>query len=362
METSVRDEQLLLNAARRGDEDAYRELVESHRAELHAHCYRMLASVHDADDAVQEALVRAWKGLSRFESRSSVRTWLFRIATNTALDAAHGRARRELPVSLFPAAGPGEGPGDPLHETPWMEPYPDQLLGASETLASPEARYESRESLELSFVAALQHLTAQQRAVLIIRDVLGFSAIETAELLDTTVPAVNSLLQRARGAAATRLPERSQQDSLRAMGDERIRELAERYAAAIAHNDVDGLCSMLTADATWSMPPHPHWFSGRSAIAEFLANDVASERWRHRTSHANGQLAVGCYTFDADRGCFLGSVLDVLTVEGSQIASVTAFFTTELLQKMGYDGAQFVGAVEFARFGLPATLPVQGSE
>jgi RNA polymerase sigma-70 factor (ECF subfamily) len=352
------EEQSLLEAARGGNEDAYQELVETHRGELHAHCYRMLASVHDADDAVQEALIRAWKGLTGFEGRSSVRTWLFKIATNTAIDAANRRSRRELPVDLFPPAGPGEGPGPARWETEWIEPYPDQLLGASEPMASPETRYDARESLELAFVAALQHLTAHQRAVLIMREVAGFSANETADLLDTTVPAVNSALQRARAVAASGLPAQSQQTTLRSLGDERVRDLAERYADAIERTDIDGLCSMLTADAIWSMPPLPNWYQGHSAIAEFHTRDVSSEQWLHRTAHANGQLAVGCYILESTRDCYVGSVLDVLTLDGDKIAAVTAFFTSEQLGRLGHGDDGHVGAVSLPRFGLPDTLPV----
>jgi RNA polymerase sigma-70 factor (ECF subfamily) len=349
----------LLDAARRGDEGAYAELIEPHRGELHAHCYRMLASVHDAGDAVQEAMVRAWKGLARFENRSSVRTWLFKIATNTALDAARGRARRELPLDRSAPAVPADDLGSPLHETRWLEPYPDQLPGASDGPASPEARYEVRESLELSFVAALQHLPPQQRAVLIIRQVLGFSALETAELLDTTVPAVNSALQRARATTATLLPDRSQGRTLAALGDDRVRDLAGRYADAIERSDIDGLCAMLTEDATWSMPPDPEWYRGLPDIAAFHIESVAPECWRHRPARANGQLAVGGYMYDPGLDSYVATVLDVLTLRGDRIAAVTAFFTTAQLQQMGPEETWSIAPVEFARFGLPETLPAE---
>jgi RNA polymerase sigma-70 factor, ECF subfamily len=351
------DEQWLLDSARRGDEDAYRELVEVHRAELHAHCYRMLASVPDAEDAVQDALVRAWRGLARFEGRSSVRTWLFKIATNTALDIARRRSRRELPLEHGPAAGPGESPGPPILETLWVEPYPDQMLGLSDRFASPESRYELRESIELAFVAALQHLPAQQRAVLILREVLAFTASEVAELLDTTVPAVNSALQRARVGAATRLPERSQQVTVRSLGEGRIRDLAARYSQAIERGDLKALLSLLTEDATWAMPPLATWYRGREAIATFHSRYVFTERWRHLTTRASGQLAVGCYTFDSDRHCYVASVLDVLTLEGDRIAQVTGFIATELLAHSDREQYRFVGAEAFPRFGLPDELP-----
>jgi RNA polymerase sigma-70 factor (ECF subfamily) len=169
---------------------------------------------------------------------------------------------------------------------------------------------------------------------------------------------VNSALQRARAATATRLPERSQQATLRSLGTDQVRDLAERYADAIERSDVTALCAMLTEDATWSMPPHPHWYRGHDAITAFHVNDVSSERWRHRTSSANGQLAVGCYTFDAERDCFVGSVLDVLTLSGNQIASVTAFFTAEQTTSDARGDDWFLGTVSFPRFGLPETLPV----
>jgi RNA polymerase sigma-70 factor (ECF subfamily) len=194
----------------------------------------------------------------------------------------------------------------------------------------------------LAFVAALQHLTGHQRAVLIIREVLGFSAVETADLLDTSVPAVNSVLQRARATAGARLPERSQQDALRQLGDVHVQDLAARYADAIQRSDIEGLCSMLADDATWSMPPAPNWYRGIPAIARFHTDFVASERWRHRTTPANGQLAVGCYTFNSAERCYVGGVLDVLTLTGDRIAAVTAF----------------IGA-DFSSFGLPHSLPVE---
>src|SRR3982074_1352126 len=188
----------LLAAARGGREGAYARLVESYRGELHAHCYRMLGSVHDAEDALQEALLRAWRGLPRFEGRSSLRSWLYTIATNTSLSAIEKRPQRVVPSDCGPAADPHDGPGEPLVESVWVEPYPDEKLGLEDGFAAPEARYEARESVELAFIAAVQHLPATQRAVLILREVLGFSAREVAESLETTVAAVNSALRRAR--------------------------------------------------------------------------------------------------------------------------------------------------------------------
>ena len=215
----------------------------------------MLGSVHDAEDALQEALLRAWRGLPRFEGRSSLRSWLYTIATNTCLNAIEKRPKRVLPVDYGPAADPHDGPGEPLVESVWVEPYPDETLGLEDGFAAPEARYEQRESVELAFVAALQHLPANQRAVLILREVLGFSAREVAESLETTIASVNSALQRAREAVDERLPEQSQQATLRALGDERLREIVEGYVDAWERGDVDAVVAMLAEDATFAMPP-----------------------------------------------------------------------------------------------------------
>jgi RNA polymerase sigma-70 factor (ECF subfamily) len=195
--TSTRERELLASA-REGDEGAFARLLEPYRPELHAHCYRMLGSVHDAEDALQEALLRAWRGLGRFEGRSSLRSWLYTIATNTSLNAIAKRPKRVLPIDYGPPADPHGGPGEPIVESVWIEPYPDEALGLRDGYASPDARYEQREAVELAFVAALQHLPANQRAVLIMREVLGFSARESARILETSSAAVNSALQRAR--------------------------------------------------------------------------------------------------------------------------------------------------------------------
>ena len=187
----------LLEAARRGDEDAYALLIGPHRAQLHAHCYRMLASAPDAEDALQEALLGAWRGLPRFEGRSSLRSWLYTIATNACLKAIERRPKRVLPIDYGPAADPHDGPGRPLLESVWVSPYPDREVVSADPSVTPEARYEQRESIELAFIAALQQLPPRQRATLILRDVLGFSAREVAAALDTTTASVNSALQRA---------------------------------------------------------------------------------------------------------------------------------------------------------------------
>jgi len=247
----------LLEAARSGDERAFEELIEPRRAELHAHCYRMLGSPYDADDALQEALLRAWRGLGGFERGRSLRPWLYRIATNVCLDAIKKRPKRVLPIDHGPPAGEGEGPGEPIVELIWLEPYPDERLGHDAGLASPEARYEQREAVELAFVAALQHLPPSQRAVLILRDVLGFSAREVAESLETTVASVNSSVQRARRTVEERLPERSQQETLAELGDDRLRRVVRNYIAAWESRDIDAMVAMLVADATFAMAAAP---------------------------------------------------------------------------------------------------------
>ena len=217
------DERELIGRARRGDEGAYRALVERYRGELHAHAYRMLGSVHDAEDAMQDALLRAWRGLPRFDGRSALKSWLYRIVTNTCLDLINKRPKKVLPIDHGPPGDAHDGPGVPLTESIWIEPYPDEQLGLMDGRAAPEARYEQRESVELAFVAALQHLPARQRAVLILREVLGYSANEVADTLETSAPAVNSALQRARKTIDETLPERSQAQTLRTLGDDRVR-------------------------------------------------------------------------------------------------------------------------------------------
>src|SRR5947209_11708112 len=244
--TSHPRERELVAAARDGDEGTYSRLVEPYRAELHAHCYRMLGSVHDAEDALQDALLRAWRGLGRFEGRSSLRSWLYTISTNTCLNLISRRPKRVLPIDYAPAADPHQGPGEPVVESVFVEPYPDETLGLEDGYASPEASYERRESVELAFVAALQHLPPNQRAVLILREVLGFSAREVADSLETSVPSVNSALQRARKTVEERLPDQSQQATLRALGDDGLREVVDGYVEAWQRGDVEAVVSMLT--------------------------------------------------------------------------------------------------------------------
>src|ERR687886_1222115 len=325
-------ERELLDAARGGDEGAFRTLVEARQPELHAHCYRMLGSVHDAEDALQDALLRAWRGLANFEGRSSLRSWLYTIATNTCLNAIARRPRRVLPIDYAPASDPHGGPGEPVVESVWVEPYPDERLGLEDGLLGPEARYEQRESVELAFIAALQHLPPNQRAVLLMREVLGFSAREVADALETTVASVNSALQRARKSVEERLPEQSQQATLRAIGDDGLRELVDRYVDAWQRGDVDTVVEMLTEDVAFAMPPLRSWFRGHDAMRIFLAGWPLSGQWRWRTvpARANGQPAIAFYTWDPDENAYLPFALNVLTLRGEKISDVTAFVTRSI--------------------------------
>jgi RNA polymerase sigma-70 factor (ECF subfamily) len=355
----------LLERASAGDEDAFASLIEPYRRELHAHCYRMLGSLHDAEDAMQEALLRAWRALSRFEGRSSLRSWLYTIATNTCLNLIAKRPKRTLPIDHGPAADPAVGSGMPLAETVWIEPYPDEVLALEDGYASPEAVYDRRESIELAFIAALQHLPATQRAVLILREVLGFSAKEVAETLDTSVASVNSALQRARAAVQDRVPERSQQETLRQLGDDEVRRLVDRYVAVWERCDVSEFASMLAEEATFTMPPLASWFAGREAIAQWAAKEPMSGlyRWRTLPARANGQLALGFYSQD-DRGGFVPFALNVLSFHGREIADVTAFIArsaeprdAEAQQRLPLEPVHAARAHDlFVRFGLPARL------
>jgi RNA polymerase sigma-70 factor (ECF subfamily) len=335
MSTGSSSSRELLEAARGGDDHAYRRLVEPHREELHAHCYRMLGSVHDAEDALQEALLRAWRGLEGFEGRSSLRSWLYKIATNACLDEIARRPRRMLPADHGPAADPHDHSAAPLVESVWVEPYPDERLDAEDAFAAPEARYERREAMELAFIAALQHLPRRQRAVLILRDVLGFSAREVAESLETTVGSVNGALHRARRAVEERLPEESQQATLRALGDDRLRELVEAYMDAWERADVEAVVAMLVEDAMIAMPPMALWYSGRDAIAIFLTKWALQEQWRFVPTRANGQLAFGTYSWDADKRSYVASAVDVLTLRGAQVEAITAFVSPEVFPSFG---------------------------
>ena len=354
----------LLDAARDGDETAFARLVEPHRGELHAHCYRMLGSVHDAEDALQEAHLRAWRALGKLDDGAALRAWLYRIATNTCLDAIARRPKRVLPVDYAPAADPHGGPGEPAVEQVWLEPYPDEMLAVEDGLLGPEARYEQREAVELAFVAALQLLPANQRAVLVLREVLGFSAKETAAALDTSVASANSALQRARKTIEERVPEQSQQATLRTLGDDEVEEIVERYMKAWEENDVETVVALLSEDVAFSMPPLASWFSGSEAMRVFLSGWPLSGEWRWRPVRvrANGQEALAFYAFDDDAGAYMPFALNVLTFSGERISDVTAFVarTTDVADEADFERwpEQAAERVEstFERFGLPARI------
>jgi RNA polymerase sigma-70 factor (ECF subfamily) len=357
----------VLKAARDGSEEAFRRLVEPRRGELQAHCYRMLGSVQDAEDAMQDALLRAWRSLSSLEDPKALRAWLYRIATNTCLDAIGKRPKRVVPVDYGPATDPHEGPGNPVVESVWIEPYPDETLAVEDGLAGPEARYEQREAVELAFIAALQLLPANQRAVLVLREVLGFSAKEVAESLETTVASVNSALQRARKTIEERVPDQSQQATLRQLGDDKIKEIVDGYVDAWQRGDVDAVVGMLSEDACFSMPPMSTWYHGRDGIANWMRRSPLSGdfRWKPLLTQANGQPTLAFYSWDPEQSAYTPFALNVLTFDGEQISDVTAFIVRasqdpdpEVQAQTPYQPADYDKlASVYERFGLPATLP-----
>ncbi|RNL82655.1 sigma-70 family RNA polymerase sigma factor [Halostreptopolyspora alba] len=330
-----------LARARDGDSDAFARLVAPLRRELHAHCYRMLGSTHDADDALQDALLRAWRGLTRFEGRSSLRSWLYTVATRTCLDTVEGRGRRALPVDLGPSSDRAVVNDTPLTDVAWLGPYPDTGLG--DDRAVPEARYEQREAVELAFIAALQHLPGNQRAALLLFEVLGFSAAEIATMMDTSTTSVNSALARARRVLAARVPEPSQRRTLRGIDDAQLREIVSGFTTALERGDGEALVALLTEDVSWSMPPLPHWYQGIEAVTDFAVRVPLTScgSWRNITTTANGQPAVGHYLWDEAAGAHLSWSVTVLTLRGTRIRDLTSF----------------LGRDHFVPFGLPASLP-----
>ncbi len=338
------DEATSLSAARAGDHDAFERLITPYRRELVVHCYRMLGSLDDADDMVQETFLRAWRKLDSFEGRASLRAWLYKIATNATLDALSRRRPRIMPVNAFAPADPRATLPAPSREAVWLEPLPDEYVD-QQVGANPEARYELRESVTLAFLAVLQHLPGRQRAVLILRDVLGYGAAEAGALLDMTTVAVNSALQRARATMQQRLGEHDR--SARAnpdLRDERTAVLLSRYVQAWEAMDARGLVALLREDATLSMPPIPAWYRGRADIAAFLTRHLfngSQARMRLLPTRANGCPAFAVYQ-DTDTGVYRPAALHVLTLSGGLIAGLDDFIVS--------DGRPF------SRFGLPATL------
>ena len=309
-------------------DEGFVRLSEPFRRELWAHCYRMLGSIHDAEDLVQETYLHAWRHFGSFEGRSSVRTWLYRIATRACLKALEGKGRRPLPSGLGgPSDHLDETPRPWLLEVPWLQPAPDVLFGAD-----PAAIVEARQTMRLAFIAALQHLPGRQRAVLILRDVLAWRAVEVADLLDTTTAAVNSALQRARTQVRQIAPT---EDGLAEPTDSGQLALLDRYAAAFENADVAALTGVLTDDAHWEMPPIPTWFAGRETIGQFLSTRIlAAGDYRMVPTGANGQPAFGCYARDHD-GVYRPHALHVLTLAAAGIARIVAFLNTDLFAPCG---------------------------
>jgi RNA polymerase sigma-70 factor (ECF subfamily) len=322
----------LLDLARLGDQDAFEQLTGGYRRELHLHCYRMLGSLHDAEDLVQETFLRAWRALGRFESRSSVRTWLYRIATNACLNALAQRPRRALPSGLAPPSHPLHPLREPILEPIWLEPYPDRLL---EELGDPAERYARRETVELAFLAAIQLLPPRQRAVLLLRDVLAWSAAEVAQLLDASATSVHSALRRARATLGRRAPG----EHVPAAPTAEERALLERYVRAFERADVQGLARLLAEDVEMTMPPDPLWFSGRADVLAFLERRVFATRGRlvGELTAANRHPAAALYAQSADQETALA--IQVLSMRSGRVQSITGF----------------VGITLFPPFGLPVS-------
>jgi RNA polymerase sigma-70 factor (ECF subfamily) len=337
---SREDEPDLLTRARAGDAAAFERLAAHYRGELLAHCYRMLGSPHDAEDALQESLLSAWRGLAAFEGRSSLRTWLYRITTNACLRLSAGRPRRILSPDHGPPLQDTADLGEFVPGPVWLEPWPDDLPGHD---ADPAASYLRREGVELAFVAALQHLPATQRAVLILREVLRYSAAEVAGILGMTPPAVNSALQRARKAIDERVPAVGQQAELAALGADGQRELVDAFVSAWERADVAALTALLADDVRFTMPPLPAWFDGRAAVERFLTERVFATAWRLAPIRANGQLAVACYQQDPDDHRFRLAAINILGVRAGRIAELAGFLDPDVRR----------------RFGLPEELAVR---
>jgi RNA polymerase sigma-70 factor, ECF subfamily len=327
----------LLAAAKRGDEGAFERLVGPYRGELQAHAYRMVGSLHDAEDAMQEAMLRAWRGIGRFEGRSSLRSWLYTITTNSSLRLIERRPKRVLPIEFGPPADPHEPPGKPLVESAWVEPFPDERLAADQIETSPEARYEQLESVELAFTAAMQHLPPLQRGALIMTDVLGFSPGEVAEALDATPASIYSALQRARKATDERLPDPSQLEIREKLGEDEVKQVVDRFMEAWEAADVEKLRSLLTEDCDLVMPPWAEWFQGRDAVTEFLPRGPLQQgrRWKLVPVRANGGPAFGCYWADGDGELRAEGILLLEFGEAGKVSQITTFRDRDLLPNFG---------------------------
>jgi RNA polymerase sigma-70 factor (TIGR02960 family) len=329
----------LISRARAGDGDAFRELTEPHRRELQVHCYRMLGSFQDAEDALQDTLLAAWRGFGGFEGRASLRTWLYRIATNRCLNARRSASRRPAKEWDVPHVEPPEPTG--IGEVVWLEPFPDALLeGAIATPLGPEARYEQAESISLAFVTALQILPPRQLAVLILRDVLGFHANEVADMLDSSVESVKSALKRAHATLQRRRPTTDDREPPPAPGSPSENAIVAKFVHAWESADLDALVALLTGDVFMSMPPMPFEYEGRDVVARFCASIFrAGRRFDLVPTRANGQPAFGAY-LRAPNGISHGIGLYVLTLTGDRICAMTRFENSVL-----------------PSFGLPRSLP-----
>ena len=328
-----------LARARAGDEDAFRELTDPYRRELQLHAYRIVGSTQDAEDLLQETLLSAWRGLDQFEGRASLRAWLYRIATNRSLDALRARQRRPEDMQRMTEVPEPTRWSEPI----WLEPYPDVLLdGIPDEAPGPEARYESKEAITLAFIVGLQHLPPQQRAVLMLRDVLGFHAGEVAEMLDTTAASVNGLLRRARGSFESRLPAAGRERA--PLPDSRLeRDLVGSFADAVEAGDIASMVALLTDDAWVTMPPEPYEYQGRGAIGLFLRDRDGRRGAALRLvpTRANTQPAFGSYLPTPQADVARPYALFVLTLEGDRISAITWFGDSSI----------------FPHFGLPEMLP-----
>lgn len=332
----------LLARARAGDGDAFGELTGPFRRELHVHCYRILGSVQDAEDMLQETMLAAWRGIERFEGRASLRFWLYRIATNQCLNALRGSGRRPGRPDQPDEAALGQIAALPRpatdSEPSWLEPYPDLLLDEmADSSPGPEARYEARESISLAFVAALQYLPPRQRATLVLRDVLGYRAAETADILGCSLEAANSSLRRARAALAGHLPAGALQQ-VPMPGSATERDLLARVTDAFERGDVDALVALLTDDAWLTMPPSPFGFQGRAAaerVLTVLTFRGGTRRFRLVPTRANGQPAFGCYAIDNQDQKAHAHGMMVLTLRGDRVARATRFHDNSLLARFG---------------------------
>jgi RNA polymerase sigma-70 factor (ECF subfamily) len=334
-----------LAAARKGDADRFSELTEPYRRELLVHCYRILGSLHDAEDLVQETMLRAWRRLDTYEGRASFRSWLYKIATNACLDLLdQRRSRRFLPIDVLPASDPATQITPPSPEMTWLEPFPDEWL-SDQSAANPEARYTDSESISLAFLTALQILPPRQRATLILRDVLDFSASETAELLELTISSVNSALHRARTTLTQRYHSQVPESPPSNLAGERTQLLLDQFVEAWESADVEGLVALLKENTALAMPPSPSWYQGREAISKFVAATIfadggmfggqASHRWRLLRTQANAAPAFAIYQ-RTERNEYQAFGMIVLDPDAYGLRQIVSFIDPSLPSRFGF--------------------------